>query len=238
MDQLAGIDSSLNGVQAGNLDADIEKIGFAVDACIDTFERALREGADLVFVHHGLFWGPAAPLTGVLGDRVRFLMTHDIALYAAHLPLDQHPEWGNNALIADALELTDIEPFGEYKREKIGYKGRLKEPLPLGGIVEKLFGSWDARVQVLPFGSESNETVAVISGGGAREVSDAIRENLDCYITGESSHSVFHECKEAGINVVFGGHYLTEIYGVKALAELIHKELGVETFFIDVPTGY
>ncbi len=237
-DETDGIDASLNGIQVGTPETAVTKIAFAVDACLDTFIRAEREGAQLLFVHHGLFWGPALPLTGVLGERVRFLMKNDLALYACHLPLDKHIEVGNNALIMNTLGIDDPEPFGSYKGRKIGFKGLLEKPADLESVIKRIFGSWEDRINVLRFGPEEIKSVAVISGGGVREVSQAIDEGVDLYITGDSSHNIYHESREAGINVVFAGHYLTEVFGVKAMADVVASELGIQTVFIDIPTGY
>ena len=233
-----GIDASMNGLQVGDPEAELNKIAFAVDSCMDSFRRTAQEGAQALFVHHGLFWGPAVPLTGVTGDRVRFLMENQISLYACHLPLDRHGELGNNARIVRALGLEDIEPFGAYKGTKIGYRGTLPEPADLESLVVRLFGAWERGIEALRFGPENISTVAVISGGGTREVEQAIAEGIDLYITGDSSHSIYHQCREAGINVLFAGHYRTEIYGVKALAETVASELNLETVFLDIPTGY
>ncbi len=237
-DETDSLDASLNGIQVGDPSVELTKIGFAVDACMDTFRRSEAEGAQLLFVHHGLFWGPALPLTGVLGERVRFLMKKDLALYAAHLPLDKHAEVGNNARIMDALGIAEPQPFGSYKGKKLGFKGSLPEACGIEEIIVKIFGSWEDRINLLQFGPKEINTVAVISGGGTREVSQAIDEGIDLYITGDSSHNIYHEAREAGINVVFAGHYLTEVFGVKAMADAVAAELGIETVFIDVPTGY
>ena len=232
------IDASLNGLQVGDSEMEIYKMAFSVDACMEAFQRTRDEGAQALFVHHGLFWGPAMPLTGILGNRVRFLMNNALSLYACHLPLDRHPEVGNNAEIVRSLGLQQIEPFGEVKGRKIGFKGHLAERSDLESLINTLFGSWDSRIDALRFGPERIRSVAVISGGGVREVSQAVEEGIDLYITGDSSHNIYHECREAGINVLFAGHYLTEIFGVQAVAERARVELGLETVFVDIPTGY
>ena len=232
------IDASLNGIQVGEPRSGVAKMAFAVDACMDSFVRAKDEGADALFVHHGLFWGPAMPLTGVLGERIRFLMKNDMALYACHLPLDRHAEVGNNARIAETLGLVGAEPFGAYKGRLIGFKGRLPDAMGLEEVIERAFGSWDARIDALRFGPKDIRSVGIISGGGAHDVSQAIAEGLDLYITGDSSHNVYHECREAGINVVFAGHYLTETFGVEAMAKKASSELALDAVFLDIPTGY
>jgi len=236
--EVDSVDSSLNGVQVGKMDAKIGKMAFAVDACLDSFQRTKQEGAQALFVHHGLFWGYCPRLIGVVGDRVRFLMKNDISLYACHLPLDRHALLGNNAQITRRLNLEKVEPFGDYKGRKIGYKGLLSKPSSLESIVRRLFEVWGDGINALRFGSAEISSIAVISGGAPYEVSQAIREGVDLYLTGDASHSIYHECREAGINVLFAGHYLTEIFGVKAMAELVTQELGIETVFLDIPTGY
>jgi len=237
-EQIDGIDSSLNGLQVGNSKAQVSRIAFAVDACMDSFIRARDEDAQMLFVHHGLFWGSVVPLTNVIGERIRFLMNSNLALYACHLPLDRHAELGNNARIAAALGLQDIEPFGEYRGQKIGFKGTLKKPEQLETLVLRLFGSWREGINALRFGPDDIHSIGVISGGGTGEVAQAIDEDLDLYITGDASHNVYHVSREAGIHVLFAGHYQTEVFGVQAMAESVSKELGLETVFLDIPTGY
>jgi len=237
-DETDGIDASMNGIQVDRREAGISRMAFAVDACMDSFRRARDEGADVLFVHHGLFWGPAMPLAGIHGERIRFLMNQDIALYACHLPLDRHAALGNNARIAERLGLEEIRPFGEFKGRTIGCRGRLPEPMSLDAVVDRFAGSWDSRINALRFGPSEIRSVGIISGGAPRNVSQAIAEGLDLYITGDASHSIYHECREAGINVLFAGHYLTEIFGVAAMAETVESELGISTVFLDIPTGY
>jgi len=236
--EVDSVDNSLNGVQVGDMNAELGKMAFAVDACLDSFQRTKQEGAQTLFVHHGLFWGPAPRLIGVAGVRVRFLMKNDIALYACHLPLDRHSFLGNNAQIVSKLGLGNVEPFGDYKERKIGYKGLLPKSFSLEEIVGRLFGVWEDGINALRFGPAEIRSIAVISGGAPYVVSQAISEGVDLYITGDASHSIYHECREAEINVLFAGHYLTEVFGVRAMAELVAQELGIESIFLDIPTGY
>jgi dinuclear metal center YbgI/SA1388 family protein len=231
------MDSSLNGLQVGQEEAEIKKVAFAVDASLESFNRAVESGADLLFVHHGLYWGRVIPVTGDFYRRMEILIKNNLALYAAHLPLDMNEEFGNNAGLSRTLGLKEVEPFGDYKGIKIGFKGILDEELTRDEIIEKLFGGWDNTIKILPFGKERIKTVAIISGDAPFELLQAINENIDLYITGESSHVLYHTALEAGINVIFGGHYATEVYGVKLLAQKVAKELSLETVFIDVPTG-
>ncbi len=237
IDAMERADASMNGVQIGNSGKEIRKAAFAVDACLETLKKASEEGADVLFVHHGLFWGRPLSVSGDHYRRVKTALDGDLALYAAHLPLDMHPEYGNNAGLASILGLKDVEGFGEYKGFEIGVKGRFETPVSRDDIIPTLFSDWESGPRMLPFGPGKIETVAIISGGGTHEVSDAIAEGMDLYITGDSSHQVYHESLEAGINVLFGGHYMTEITGVQSVMKKCSEELKLETVFIDVPTG-
>jgi dinuclear metal center YbgI/SA1388 family protein len=237
IDELRGVDASLNGVQVGDLSAEVRHIAFAVDAALETLRRARDCGADMLFVHHGLFWGRDIPVTGAHYERLKILLESRIALYAAHLPLDKHIELGNNAQMAKALRLSDIQPFGEYKGVEIGVKGVLPEPTTTRRVAETLFSSSEAALGVLPFGPEKSRTVSIVSGGAPSEVDQAISEGSDLFITGDASHTIYHRCLEAGINVIFGGHYQTETWGPRAMMERTAADTGVETTFIELPTG-
>lgn len=232
-----GKDKALNGLQVARKNQDVSQIAFAVDASMLAFERAVAEKAELLVVHHGLFWGYPQGLTGAHYERVKFLMEHDLALYAAHLPLDAHAEVGNNAGMAQALALKDLVPFGSYRGVKIGFKGKLAAPRSLESICEVLFHGRENALQILPFGKKLVQTVGIVSGGASQEVSDAIAEGLDLYITGDADHVVYHQALEAGINVIFGGHYATETWGVRLLAQKLKADIGLPTYFLDLPTG-
>lgn len=234
LEELEGIDDSMNGIQVGRPGKILKKAAFAVDASLESFRRAQEWQADLLFVHHGLFWGKPLAIAGGHYRRIKALLDSDCALYATHLPLDMHPELGNNAGIAEMLNLEDVKPFGMYHGVTIGCKGRFKEEKRLDEVIQTLGGP---DIRALPFGPGAISTVGIVSGGAAREVLQAIEEGLDLYITGDSAHSFYHDCLEAGINVLFGGHYLTEIWGVKLLAEKLKVETDLETCFIDIPTG-
>ena len=180
--------------------------------------------------------GKPVPVTGVQFGRISFLVKNDLPLYAVHLPLDMHPEVGNNAVLARVLGLEKPEPFGFYKGWKIGFKGTFREPADISTVLEKLKITATEAV-VLPFGRERISTVGLISGGAPHEAAQAIDAGLDLYITGEPSHSVYHLCLEGKINLIAGGHYNTEIWGVKETALRAERDLGIETVFIDVPSG-
>jgi dinuclear metal center YbgI/SA1388 family protein len=190
----------------------------------------------MLFVHHGLFWGAPLRVMGGLRERLQFLLNHNLALYGVHLPLDQHPELGNNAALAELLGIENPEPFGLYHGHKIGYKGSFKKPLTVDEAVKRIAFADRAPLGVFPFGKPENRTGAVISGGGAWEVLQAIEEGVDLYVTGEESHGVYHQILEGGINVIAGGHYATEVWGVRRVMERC-AQLDLELEFIDVPTG-
>ena len=234
---LKDVDSSLNGLQVNNDGSELKKIVFAVDAGLEVFKRAADAGAGLLFVHHGLFWGVPLRLEGSHRERIKFLLDNNLALYAVHLPLDQHPQLGNNAVLADLLGIKDKEPFGLYHGRKIGYKGMLSEPLTIEEAVKKISFMNRPPTGIFPFGKKESSSCAVISGGAAMEAFQALEEGLDLYVTGESSHSVYHHALEGRLNIVAGGHYSTEVWGVRRLMEECVNQLGVDAEFIDVPTG-
>jgi dinuclear metal center YbgI/SA1388 family protein len=237
IDGFSSIDDSLNGLQVDNDGAELNKIAFAVDASLETFKRTVLCGAGLLFVHHGLFWDKPERISGNLRVRLQFLLDHNLALYAAHLPLDQHPEVGNNAGLAELLGIESPEPFGVYHGRKIGYKGKLKTPLSVDEAVKRISFGANEPAGVYPFGKKENYSCAVISGGAAHEVFQAIEEGVDLYVTGETSHSVYHHLSESGINMIAGGHYATEVWGVRSLMERCAFQLETDIEFIDVPTG-
>lgn len=242
IDELSDLDVSMNGIQVSSGDGEpsnveIKKIAFAVDASLESFERAVEHHADLLFVHHGLFWGKPLRIEGSHFRRLKYLIENGLCLYASHLPLDINPEFGNNAGICASLGITEIEPFGEYHGVKIGFKGLLPHSCGLNDVLDKLGLTADRALSVLPFGPEKIRRVAVISGGGTNEVFQAMDEDADLYITGDASHQIYHPCLENKISLICGGHYHTETWGVRLLSDRTAADLGVETVFIDIPTG-
>jgi len=233
----ASNDNSMNGIQVDNDGREIGKIAFAVDACMETFERAAALDAGMLFVHHGLFWGSPLRLSGNHRQRVKFLLDHNICLYAVHLPLDQHPKFGNNAGLAELLGLERIEPFGEYHGKKVGYKGFFPQPVSVDQAAKKIAFLDRPPLGVYPFGKKENTTCAVVSGGAAKEALQALEEGVDLYVTGEMSTFTYHECLEGKLNMIAGGHYSTEVWGVRAVMRHCAEELRVDTAFIDNPTG-
>jgi len=229
-------DVSHNGLQVQGPE-EIEKVGFAVDAAMATFEEAARRSMQLLVVHHGLFWKEVQLVAGAHYRRLKTLISEDIGLYAAHLPLDAQADIGNNRRIADILGLEDEGPFGDYHGELIGRLGRVRGGITREAMRSRISAALDTDCVMLPFGPERIERVGIVSGGGAELLRDALAEDCDAFITGEPEHSAYHVALEGGINVFMAGHYATETVGLKALQELVGKEFQVETEFIDFPTG-
>jgi dinuclear metal center YbgI/SA1388 family protein len=177
-------DTSNNGLQVEGT-AEVRRLAFAVDASLAAFDGAREAGAQMLVVHHGLFWSKPLMVTGLHRRRLGLLVAADLSLYAAHLPLDFHPELGNNVTLARWLGLAGVELFGEYKGQPAGYAGRLAEPLSLEGLVSRVAAALGEPVgQVWSFGKETVETVGIISGGAARFVDQAAAAGLDVYLTG------------------------------------------------------
>ena len=237
LETLKNADSSLNGIQVDNDGSQFGKIAFAVDASLEVFKRAAEAGAGMLFVHHGLFWGNVLRLEGSHRERIKFLLDNNLALYAVHLPLDQHPRLGNNAALAELLGIEKPEPFGLYNGHKIGYKGKLAKALTVDEAVKKISFMNRPPLGVFPFGKGESSSCAVISGGASHEAFQALEERLDLYVTGECSHTVYHHALEGRLNIIAGGHYSTEVWGCRRMMEECVKQLKVEAEFIDVPTG-
>ncbi len=229
-------DPSLNGVQVGDLDKSIKRVALMVDASLEGFKQAKRQNADLIFSHHGLFWGKPLAIKGSHYKRVKYLIENDLALCSIHLPLDAHIELGNNSGLAKKLELTSVEPFGKYKSNFIGVKGTLPTPISLDEIKKTLLGG-NEPAYIIPGGKNQVSTVAIVSGGSPNSVYEAINENIDLFITGDRSHEVYHACLEEEINMISAGHYATETEGVKLVGRWLERNFEIETFFIDIPTG-
>jgi dinuclear metal center YbgI/SA1388 family protein len=226
--------NALNGLQVAN-GGTIHRAVAAVDLCEATVQMAAQQGADLLLVHHGLFWGGLAPLSGRAYRRVAGLVKHDIALYSAHLPLDVHPDVGNNAVLARQLGVAHRGDFGEEYGIRIGVWGELDVPrAALANRLEEVVGG---RARLLAFGPERVRRVGIVTGGAGSMIGQAAAAGLDTYITGEGSHHTFFDAEELGLNVFYAGHYATETFGVKALAERLCTEFDLPWAFLDHPTG-
>jgi dinuclear metal center YbgI/SA1388 family protein len=230
-------DDSLNGLQVAN-SGTLHKVALAVDASAASIKKAKEIGAQLLFVHHGLFWGRPLPLTGYMYQRIQLLIKSDIALYAAHLPLDFHPDLGNNTQLCKLMGWPIVGDFGEYRGSTIGKEVRLEKPVLFSEVVDQFRRNLKCEPIIWDFGTEKVMRLGCVSGGALTMLDQAIRAKLDVYVTGEPKHSFYWIAKEASINVIFGGHYTTETFGVQAVGEVIQKEFGLETVFIDLPTGF
>ncbi|MFC6989423.1 Nif3-like dinuclear metal center hexameric protein [Haloplanus sp. GCM10025708] len=238
-DAYADLDASANGLQVGPDEGEVEHVAFAVDAAVATAESAARAGADALVTHHGLVWGGMDRLTGQQYRRVEPLLANDLALYVSHLPLDGHQTLGNAAGLAELLGLDDREPFGTLGPEDVGTRGVAADPYSTAGLADLLDRELDTggrETQVLDFGPDEIRDVAVVTGSGVDWVEEAADAGADALVTGEGKGKVYHEAREAGINVFLAGHYATETFGVRSLATLA-TEWGLETTYIDHPTG-
>lgn len=235
----ADVDPSANGLQFGSGDHEIEHVAVAVDAALETFMRAAKAGADLLVTHHGIFWGDVDRITGQQYDRTAALFELDLSLYVSHLPLDGHGTLGNAACIADLLDLEGRASFGNHGGVYVGQQGTLPDPISIGTLAGRLQSHLDTAgqdIQVLNFGPDPVLDVAIVTGSGTDFVDEAVDAGVDVLITGEGKQQVYHEAREHGIHVVLGGHYATETFGVRAVADLVDG-WGLDTTFVDCPTG-
>jgi dinuclear metal center YbgI/SA1388 family protein len=225
---------ALNGLQVEN-GGEVTRVAAAVDASERSIRAAIERGCDLLLVHHGLFWDGNLPVTGRRYRRLGRALAGGLAVYAAHLPLDVHPEVGNNAVLARELGVEVEGRFGEYRGEPLGVHGRLSiRREALAARLDELLGG---RVRLLPGGAERVERVGVITGGAGSLIGAARAAGLDAFVTGEGSHHTFFDAVEEGINVYYGGHYATETWGVRALAAHLEARYGLPWEFLDQPTG-
>lgn len=228
---------ALNGLQVEGGREEISHLVAAVDASEAAILEAIECGADVLMVHHGLFWGGPRPLTGRLMRRVRPLVEAGVSLWSCHLPLDGHPEVGNSALLAKALGLEIEGRFAAYQGAQVGWHGRLEPALGAEELRARAVDALGGPVRVLDGGPERIERVGVVTGGGASFVEEAVELGLDAFVTGEGSHHTYFEAMELGVHVLLGGHYATETYGVKALAHHVSERFELTCDFVDLPTG-
>ncbi len=233
-------DYSVNGLQVEARKKEIKKIAAAVDASKKVIEESIALQADLIIVHHGLFWKNSQLLIkGVLAEKIEELLKAGCSLYASHLPLDGHPVVGNAVQIINSLTgVESTKGFYAPLGVNIGACAVLKERTLLDEITKQLKGITNCLNPLLwNFGSNQIKTVAVVTGSGTEALSECKEEGIDLLVTGEPKHSAFYLCRELGINCLFLGHYLTEVFGVKALGEELAKRYNVETIFINDPSG-
>lgn len=233
-------DAALNGLQLEN-SGRVSSIAAAVDFSIETVRRAVSEGAGVLVVHHGMFWHGAEPLTGPALERLRLAIAGDLAVYSSHIPLDLHPELGNNVLLAKELRLEVTGSFGRYRDIEIGVMGAAE--LPTATLFERVraFSSRFATAAVCA-GATAGQTTqrwAIVTGAGAStdSLAEARERGVDTLIVGEGPHHTAVEAMERGPVVIYGGHYATETLGVQAIAARAARQFGVRWTFIDAPTG-
>lgn len=228
-------DDSHNGLQVACSDKPIRRICCGVDASLPFFEAAAAWGADLLICHHGLSWGSSLKrITGLNYRQLEFLIRHDLALWACHLPLDAHARLGNNAQLAQALKLRRLQPFGVYRGTPIGFAGELARPMSFDNFADRLQQELGRKVASYQFGSALIRSVGIVSGGAADSVSEAAARGLDAFVTGEPSLVGYNLSQQLGVNSFYGGHYATERYGVAAIGKWLQESHGLTTTFIDL----
>jgi dinuclear metal center YbgI/SA1388 family protein len=224
-----------NGLQVPGAE-EVAHVVTGVSAHVELFERAAELGADLVLVHHGLFWGTSpGAIDRALHRRLKVLFDHDMALAAYHLPLDAHPAVGNNALLAAGLGAATTEPFAEHRGAAIGVAARFDPPLARDELVARVRALTDREPLVFPAGPDPVRSLGIVSGSAADDVEQAIAQGLDAFLTGEPAERVMAIAREGGVTFIAAGHYATETFGIRALGELLAERFGVRHTFVDVP---
>ena len=226
--------NALNGLQVEGPE-NVERLTVAVDACQATIDAAVERQADLLLVHHGLFWKGVEPIRGPHGRRIRALLIGHVGLYASHIPLDVHPEVGNNAVLARNLGLANIERFADFKGELLGVAGDLD--LDRAELVNRIATTLNVDPHVIGAGPVRTTRVGIITGGAGSMIEEASAAGIDTFVTGEGAHHTHFDAEELGLNVIYAGHYATETVGVKALAAHVDERFGIPWEFLDHPTG-
>ncbi len=226
--------TALNGLQVAN-GGTVTRVGAAVDASERTIVAAVQRACDFLLVHHGLFWSGAQPITGRRYRKLKLLLDRGIAVYSAHIPLDVHPDVGNNAVLARELGVQVEGTFGDYHGVPIGVWGTLE--LRREALCARLDELLAGRVRLVPGGPERVRRVGIVSGAAAQMIGEAARLGLDAFVTGEGAHHTYFDALEEGVNVYYGGHYATETWGVRALAAQLETRFGLPWEFLDLPTG-
>lgn len=231
-------DSANNGLQVEN-SGTVTKVCCGVDASLEFFEAALREKADLLICHHGISWGDSLRyITNLNYKRLAFLVQNDMALYASHLPLDAHPQLGNNIRICRALGLKGVKKFGNYRGQLIGYEGHFPAPVKYSRFKNMVRQTVGGEIESMDFGKENIRRVAVVSGNAEHELEEAALKGIDVYLSGEPGLVSYNLAREYGINAVFAGHYATELFGITALAGAISKKFKLPVRIIDLKINF
>ena len=225
--------NALNGLQVQNT-GEVKKIGLAVDLCQATIDLAIEKNCQMLFVHHGVFWGGLQQVRGPFYKKISSMIRANLGLYSAHIPLDLHPVLGNNRALADLIGLKNLEPFGEYRGIKIGLKGTINKK-PAETLVQDLAEKLGSPVKVI--GAGDIQSIGLVTGGAADIIQQASSERLDAYITGEGSNHHYHDAIEGKCILIFAGHYATETGGVKSVGLHLEQKFQIVTEFLDYPTG-
>jgi len=231
--EISDYEGAANGLQVENRGR-VGRIAAAVDASLATVKLAMAARADLLIVHHGLFWNSRQPWTGKNYELLRLLVENNLAVYSSHLPLDAHPKIGNNAQLCAALGLKKLQPFFLTHGQTIGFKRRIN--IPRVELAKRLARATGARPRLIPGGGEICRYVGVVTGGAGGDLKQAADEGVDTFVTGEGPHWTYALAEELGVNVLYGGHYATETFGVKALAACLSKKFRLPWTFLDHPT--
>ncbi|MCP5538890.1 MAG: Nif3-like dinuclear metal center hexameric protein [Akkermansiaceae bacterium] len=225
-----------NGLQlAAASGKTVRKVAAAVDACLPVIRAAVDAEADLLLVHHGLFWPGAQRIVGGLFEKLKLAMDAGLAIYSAHIPLDVHPTLGNNARLAAALGFENVEPFFDWKGIRLGLRAAVS--LDRASLVQHVGEATGAGAHLCPGGPDTVRSVGIVTGGAGSEIFAAAATGIDTFITGEGPHWSYTAAEELGLNLIYGGHYATETFGVKALAECLETRHGLPWEFLDHPTG-
>ncbi|MDB6140655.1 MAG: Nif3-like dinuclear metal center hexameric protein [Verrucomicrobiaceae bacterium] len=232
---IADYGNALNGLQMENGKGEVTRVIAAVDACLPVIREATARGADLLLVHHGLFWSGLQPVTKSVFQKTRLCIDNNLAVYSAHLPLDAHPVLGNNAVLMRALGLEPVRSFHPYKGTDIGLVAEAE--VPRDELVARLKQATGAAVHLCPGGPPIARRIGLVTGGAGSEVAAAMAAGIDTFITGEGPHWSYTLAEELGVNLIYAGHYATETFGVKALAKHLSEKFGLPWEFVDHPTG-
>jgi dinuclear metal center YbgI/SA1388 family protein len=232
--EIKDFSGAVNGLQMENSGA-VTKIVAAVDASLTTAKLAVDAKADLLIVHHGLFWSPRQPWTGKNYELLQLLVENNLAVYSSHLPLDFHPTLGNNRILCAALGLKNPRPFLSKDGQPCGLQSETE--ISRTALAAKLQRATEENPLVIPGGKEICRRIGVITGGAGDLLQKAASEGVDTFITGEGPHWTYALAEELGLNVFYGGHYATETFGVKALAAELSRKFKVPWEFLDHPTG-
>ena len=234
IDRVQDYERASNGLQVDNLGT-VTRLAAAVDASLATVRLAAEAKADLLLVHHGLFWAPTHPWTASRYELIRCLIENNLAVYSSHLPLDAHRRLGNNALLCAALGLKNLRPFFESHGQCIGFQTQTS--LSRAVLAERLGRATGVKPRLIPGGPPTCRRIGVVSGGAGDDLQTAADEGVDTFVTGEGQHWTYAVAEELGVNVLYGGHYATETFGVKALAAHLSARFKVPWTFVDHPTG-